>query len=134
MKLLYPSWVEIPVIDLDRALAFYRAVFELADIPVYDEEPGTRIAVLLPSEKGQRRPGVSLVQSLRHLPCGGGVQINFHIGDHAALEAALSTAAALGGTMVAPVADTNDGVRYALLRDTEGNPLAISSYEPLSIP
>lgn len=130
MKTLYPSWIEIPALDLDRALAFYRAVFALADIPMYDEEPGTRIAVLLPSDKKLGRPGISLVLSPRHVACGGGVQINFHVGDHAALAAALAAATAHGGTIAAPVAETADGIRYALLRDSEGNPIAISSFEP----
>jgi predicted enzyme related to lactoylglutathione lyase len=38
MPALYPSWIEIPVSDLDRALAFYRAVFALTDTP-FDDEP-----------------------------------------------------------------------------------------------
>lgn len=50
MPKLYPSWIEIPVADMDRALAFYRAVFGLVDTPLVDEPPDMRIAVLLPSE------------------------------------------------------------------------------------
>lgn len=129
MPPLYPSWIEIPVDDLDRALAFYRAVFGLTETPIYDDDPAMRIAVLLPSEKGVRSPGVSLVRSPQHRP-GDGVLINFHVGTHAALAAAISTAAAHGGAIAASIVDMGDGVRYVNLRDCEGNPMALSSYEP----
>jgi uncharacterized protein len=132
--ILYPSWIEIPVHDLDRARAFYRAVFSLTDTPSYDEEPRMRIIVLRPSDKSVASPGVSLVQSPQHVPCQGGVQINFHVGDHATLAAALTSVATHGGSITAPIVDMGDGVRYVTLQDCEGNPIALSSYEPLTSP
>jgi uncharacterized protein len=133
MVTLYPSWIEIPVVNLERALAFYRAVFELTDTPLFDDEPPARIAILLPSDKSARTPGVSLVQSPLHTPCLGGPQINFHVDTHANLIRALTAATAQGGSVVAPIVDTGDGVRYVVLRDCEGNMLALSSYESLDI-
>jgi len=53
VTLLYPSWIEIPVIDLQRALIFYRGVFKLTDTPLYDDPPA-KIAVLLHSDKSVR--------------------------------------------------------------------------------
>lgn len=129
MPKLWPSWIEIPVNDLDRALAFYRAVFGLTDTPLYEDEPPARIAVLLPSEKSVRNPGVSLVQSPRHMPNSGGAQINFHVGDHAALDAAVTSALAHGGAVTLPMVDMGDGVHYLVLLDSEGNSIALSSYE-----
>jgi predicted enzyme related to lactoylglutathione lyase len=129
MPLLYPSWIEIPVADLERALAFYRAVFELDDTPLYDDPPA-RIALLLPSEKDVRAPGVSLVHSPAHTPSPHGVVVNMHLGDHGALAAALRTVAEHGGEVVSELIDTGDGVRYLTVRDCEGNTLALSSYEP----
>jgi predicted enzyme related to lactoylglutathione lyase len=131
MAKLYPSWLEIPVRDLDRAIAFYRLVFDLDEIPVYDDDPPTRIAVLLPSEKQIRNPGVSLIQSPTHIPSPHGVLINFHVGSHTALEKAVETALGNSGEIVEPLVDTGDGVRYLVLRDCEGNSIALSSYEPL---
>ncbi|HSL31764.1 MAG TPA: VOC family protein [Anaerolineales bacterium] len=131
MASLYPSWIEIPVADFDRALAFYRAVFELTDTPLYEDEPSMQIAVLLPSDKSTRAPGVSLVRSPQHNPGGGGVQVNFHVDKHAALERALETARRRGGVVLNPIVDMGDGVHYVTLRDSEGNPIAFSSYEPL---
>jgi uncharacterized protein len=131
MPPLYPSWIEIPAAELERALAFYRAVFGLNDTPIYNDASPARIAVLLPSDKRQRNPGVSLVHSPLHTPCAGGPLINFHLGDHAALTQAITHATAHGGQIVTPIVDTGDGVRYGVLRDSEGNTLAVSSYEPL---
>ncbi len=132
MPTLYPSWIEIPATDLERALIFYRAVFALTDTPIYDDEPPARIAVLLPSDKSMRTPGVSLVQSPLHTPSQGGPQINFHVDTHANLAQALTAATTHGGTLVAPIVDMGDGVHYVVIRDCEGNTLALSSYEPLA--
>lgn len=131
MPKLYPSWIEIPVADMDRALAFYRAVFGLVDTPLVDEPPDMRIAVLLPSEKEFRSPGVSLVRSALHRP-GDGPIVNFHLDRHADLESALERIVALGGEVRAPLVDMGDGVRYVNVRDSEGNPLVLSSYEELA--
>jgi uncharacterized protein len=131
MATLYPSWIEIPVENLERALTFYRAVFGLIETPLYEDEPPARITVLLPSEKSVRNPGVSLVQSPTHRPSAGGAQINFPIGDHPTLVTALE-AVKVNGAQLEPLVDTSDGVKYVRVRDSEGNTLALSSYEPLS--
>lgn len=129
MAQLYPSWIEIPVSDFERARQFYARVFGLAEIAVYDDEPDMRIGVLRPSDKSVGLPGVSIVKSALHKP-GGGVQVNYHVGDYTALTAALDRAVQLGGTMSTGVIDAGDGVRYGVLQDCEGNPLALSAYEP----
>lgn len=127
--MLFPSWIEIPVADLDRALAFYRAVFGLDETPRY-ADGATQIAVLLPSQKELRAPGVSLVRSPDHVPGPQGAVVNFHLGDHRALDAALERVTQHGGQPVAPLTDEGDGQRFCLVRDSEGNRLALSSFEP----
>lgn len=129
MPNLYPSWIEIPVRDLDRALAFYRAVFDLTDTPIYDDPP-TKIAVLLPSEKSVKGPGVSLVFSPNHEPHDGGLLVNFHIGTHDALLTIITRVTEQGGVVDTEIVDEGDGQRYITLLDSEGNRLALSSYEP----
>ncbi len=131
MAKLYPSWLEIPVNNLERAVAFYRAVFDLGDVPVYDDYPPARIAVLLPSEKDIRNPGVSLVQSPTHVPSRHGALINFHVGDHAALEKAVEQVLANSGSISEPLVDMGDGVKYLVILDSEGNSIALSSDEPV---
>jgi predicted enzyme related to lactoylglutathione lyase len=131
MAKLYPSWLEIPARDLERATAFYRAVFELEETPTYDDYPPARIVVLLPSDKSARSPGVSLVASPTCAPSRDGVLVNFHVGDHAALERAIHAALAHSGSIALPVADIGEGVRYLVLLDCEGNSIALSSYESI---
>lgn len=126
---LYPSWIEIPVLDLARARTFYREVFGLAHTPNH-EETGLQIVVLCASNKAEGRPGVSLVQSPHYRPCRYGVLVNFHIGDHGALEAALERVISQGGQVPGPVSVTEDGIRYVTVVDSEGNSFALSSYEP----
>lgn len=128
MPNVYPSWIEIPVADIDRAAAFYRAIFELGELARYDEVPATRIAVLRASEKSVQAPGVSLVASPLHTPGKGGVIVNFHLGAHAALDHAIAIAIAHGGTLIQPPTADDEGQRYAVLQDSEGNPIALSSY------
>jgi predicted enzyme related to lactoylglutathione lyase len=127
--MLYLSWLEIPVEDMARALAFYRALFGLTETPRFDEPPAL-IAVLSPSDKAARRPGVSLVQSPDHRPSLGGALANFHLGDHRQLGEALNTVTAYGGQVRGPLTTMDDGVRYVLVRDCEGNTIALSSYDP----
>lgn len=126
---MYPSWIEIPVVDLERALAFYRAVFRLDETPRY-QDGMTQIVVLLPSDKSVRSPGVSLVQSPAHTPGPHGFVVNFHVGDHAALTTAVQAVERHGGTVNAPPVDDGDGQRSLTVRDSEGNTLALSSYDP----
>lgn len=127
--MLYPSWVEIPVADLERALAFYRAVFGLNETPRF-QDGSVQVAVLLSSDKSSRAPGVSLVQSPEHTPGPHGIVVNFHLGDHAALAAAVQAVEQHGGAISAPLVDAGDGQRYLTVLDSEGNTLALSSYEP----
>lgn len=128
MSGLYPSWIEIPAENLERALSFYRAVFRLTDTPIYDDYPPARIALLLPSDKSHRNPGLSLVHSPKHKPTPYGTQINFHVGSHAKLDKAIEIALANGGTISDPTVELEDGVKYAVLLDSEGNSIALSSY------
>ena len=125
----YPSWIEIPAADMERALRFYRAVFELSETPRYDEPP-MLIAVLTPSEKSVEKPGVSLVQSPHHTPGPQGAQVNFHVGSYARFAAALELIPVYGGSLREPVVDMGDGVQYVTLNDCEGNIIALSAYEP----
>lgn len=130
MPALYPSWIEISVNDLDRALRFYREVFGLTDTPIYDKPPAL-IAVLLPSDKSVRNPGVSLVKSPLHKPHAGGAVVNFHVDTHDALNIAIRRVPELGGVVDMEVVDMGDGVRYVNILDCEGNRIALSSYESL---
>ncbi len=130
--MLYPSWIEIPVNDLERAAAFYSRVFRIGSVSrhEYDEDGmPMRVVVLLASDKGGRAPGLSLVQSARHVPNENGVQINFHAGEHAMLDRIISEVTGAGGRIAKPAMNMGDGVRYAVLQDSEGNTIAVSAHQ-----
>ena len=130
--ILHPSWIEIPVSDFDRAVAFYSRVFEIEGMTLHEfDEDGMlmRVAVLLASDKLMKGPGVSLVQSARHQPNANGIQINFHIGSHAMLSRALRELVDAGGSIVKSPVDMDDGVRYVIVQDSEGNTVALSAFE-----
>jgi predicted enzyme related to lactoylglutathione lyase len=132
--MLYPSWIEIPVVDLARAAAFYGAVFGLSEVETHafsEQEQMLEAAVLSASDKPAQAPGVSLVQSSRHQPSAGGVQVNFHVGDHTALARALTIVTEQGGAVVNAVVDAGEGVQYAVVQDTEGNRIALSGYDAI---
>ncbi|GAB4517256.1 MAG: hypothetical protein OHK0046_23630 [Anaerolineae bacterium] len=114
--------------DLNRAQAFYRAVFDLQETPLYDEPPA-KIILLASSDKAVQKPGISLVQSPLHKPSDGGAVINFHIGNYEAFDAALKHVRQLGGTVDTDIVDMGDGVKYVNLLDCEGNRIALSAYE-----
>jgi predicted enzyme related to lactoylglutathione lyase len=130
--ILYPSWIEIPVVDLARATRFYCAVFSLAEVQTHraSEPAGTLdVVVLSPSDKSVQAPGVSLVKSARHQPSAGGVQVNFHVGTQAHLARAVEVAIQHGGSVVSPMVNAGEGVHYAILQDLEGNTIALSGYD-----
>lgn len=129
MHPLYPSWIEIPVEDLARALNFYRTLFGLSDTPTFDHDPNMQGALLRPSNKNQGVPGVSLVQTPQQRPSPQGVRLNFHLGPYAALQQALQRVPQLNGQVLQPIADDGDGVQYALVTDSEGNCFTLSAYQ-----
>lgn len=133
--MLYPSWIEIPATDLDRAVAFYRSVFEIEEVTLHQFDEGgesMHVALLLASDKGSARPGVSLVKSPRHQPCAGGPQVNFHVGTPADLLRAIRAVIAAGGLVVRQAVEMSDDVSYAVVRDSEGNTIALSAFEEIT--
>lgn len=126
MAELYVSWVEIPVRDLDRALAFYRAVLQLPEIEVSDD--GTRRTAVI-YHGGEDKPGVSLNQTANFEPGDKGPLMYFQVGKHNVLTAMLERVASNGGTVTAEMTEMGGGSNYGMFRDSEGNTIALSSYE-----
>ncbi|MDZ4766183.1 MAG: VOC family protein [Chloroflexota bacterium] len=117
------SWVEIPVRDIERALTFYRAVFELGAVDVVDD--GVRKTATL---TGDAALGTSLNQTPNFTPNNTGTLAYFNAGSN--VTAFLDRATAAGGTIIAPKTAMGGGFFYALVQDTEGNVFALSSAEP----
>jgi predicted enzyme related to lactoylglutathione lyase len=119
------TWVEIPVRDIVRALAFYRALFELGEVEIVDD--GVRKTATL---TGEDSPGISLNQTTNFPPSNTGTLAYFSAG--ANVTAYIERAVAAGGKVIAPKTDMGMGgdFYYALIEDSEGNTLAFSSVEP----
>jgi predicted enzyme related to lactoylglutathione lyase len=121
--MLRSSWVEIPAINLERALAFYQAVFELPPTDILADEV-RRIAILNgPSPNGPA--GVSLNQTANFVPSDQGVLVYFFVEPN--LSAYLERAVAAGGTIIEPKAARPAGGFFATIKDSEGNLLTLNS-------
>jgi uncharacterized protein len=118
-----PSWVEIPVTNLERAMAFYQAVFALPATDILADEV-RRITVLAgPTPEGWA--GVSLNQTAHFLPSDQGVLV--YIAVEGDLSAYLGRAEAAGGAVVESLHTRPSGGRFATIKDSEGNLLTLTT-------
>ena len=111
-------WVEIPVLDMNRAVAFYNAVFRL-QAEVYDD--GERLSAVLWMIEGA--PGCSLTQTAGFRPSADGPWIYLHSEDP--LDELLARVEAAGGEILTPHTSMGEAGSYTAIRDTEGNTLAL---------
>ncbi|WP_306120936.1 MULTISPECIES: VOC family protein [unclassified Roseitalea] len=113
------SYIEIPVQDLDRATAFYTAVFgfelDRATIDGYE-------MALFPHADG--RPGASgaLVKGDVYEPSKAGAIVYFSVAD---IDRALALAAENGAQVLYPRKHIDDQGFVAEIEDSEGNRIAL---------
>lgn len=118
------GWVEIPVTDMDRAKAFYEAVFKF-EIQVHPL--GEFVMGWFPYAEGKEGASGSLVlypdaynPSETHGPV-----IYFSCAD---VQAELDRVEAAGGLILQPKTQISEDIGFmALLRDSEGNRIALHS-------
>jgi len=117
------GWFEIPVNDMDRAKAFYEKVFHTT-ISVHDL--GGIIMGWFPDASGKKGASGSLVKHEMYKPSTtDGPLIYFTCPD---LSNELSRVEAAGGTIMQPKTEIGGGHGFmALLKDTEGNRIALHS-------
>lgn len=111
-------WVEIPVLNMERALAFYNAVFQL-QAEVYDD--GERLSAVLWMIEGA--PGLSLTKTAGFRPGLDGIWVYIHSSDP--LDEVLARVEAAGGTVLSPLTSMGASGAYTLIQDTEGNTIAL---------
>lgn len=113
------SWFELPVTDLDRAVAFYTAVLgtTLSEIA---EADGRRFA-MFPGE------GVigAVVQGEGYVPSMDGALVFLNAGDE--IEPVVNRVEAEGGRVLVPRMDMGEWGVAAFIVDTEGNKVALHS-------
>jgi uncharacterized protein len=118
-------WVEIPVRDIERALAFYQALFELQPTEINTDEV-RRTATLL-GDTSEGRAGISLNQTKNFEPGDNGPLIYLDTGQD--LTAHLNRVEPAGGSVVEAKTSMGEAGYYATFRDSEGNLLALYSYK-----
>jgi uncharacterized protein len=110
------SWFEIPVADMDRAVAFYEAL-------LMTELQRTVFAGVPHAVFPSDGVGGTLVLDPSNEPSPTGHLVYLNAGDD--IEGALSRVPVHGGTALTPVIDLGDQGRMVLLIDTEGNRVAL---------
>ena len=111
-------WVEIPVLNMERALAFYNAIFRL-QAEVYDD--GERLSAVLWMIDGQA--GCSLTKTAGFRPGLDGIWVYIHCSDP--LDEVLERVEAAGGTILTPHTPMGASGAYTAIQDTEGNTIAL---------
>jgi hypothetical protein len=115
------TWFSIPVADMDRAVAFYNAVFGMTmQVIDFQGEP------MAPFPMQEPQPGGALVVDAEHAGKGPGCMIYLNGGDD--LQAVLDKLPAAGGSITIPKTLISEEVGYfAHFLDTEGNEVGVYS-------
>ena len=115
------GWFEIPVTDMDRAKAFYEAVFDL-HLELHDMGP--QEMAWFPMQEGHYGAAGALVRGQGYLPAQTGVVIYLTAPE---IEATLARAQASGGRVLANKTAIGEYGFIGFIADTEGNRIGIHS-------
>ena len=110
-------WLDIAVIDLDRAINFYQSVM---NVELRDGRPSTRSATLQLSNQGS---GLTLIEVSELLPGS----LTPYLNCHDRLEQALSQVTLNGGTILQDKHSMEPFGYRAVILDSEGNRIALHS-------
>ncbi len=114
------SYFEIPVSDMDRAIAFYETVFSISlERTVID---GHEMA-LFPSSENSSGISGALAKGDSYVPSAAGPRIYFSVEN---IDETLSKAVEAGGQVAYPKTHVGDFF-VAEFKDSEGNQIALSS-------
>lgn len=114
--------VEIPARDLERAIAFYSAVFGV-DFGEIVEIHGNRMAYF-PFTPGEDGASGALAQGEVYVPTTDGAIVYLSVND---IDAALQRAAELGSTILFPKTAVSETSYVAEITDPEGNRIALQT-------
>jgi uncharacterized protein len=117
------GWFDLYVDNLDRAVAFYEAVFERTLEPIGDPTGETAMRAF-PSNMQAYGASGALVKSPHARPGVGGTLLYFIVDDCAVTEARVVAAK---GTLVRPKFSIGEFGWVSLCIDTEGNMFGLSS-------
>lgn len=112
--------VEIAAKQLERAMAFYRQVFQIEWGAVL-ELHGSRMAYF-PFAEGLDGASVALAEGEAYCPSTQGAIVYFAVDD---LPAAVARAVQAGAEILFPITPLDDGSAVAEISDSEGNRIAL---------
>lgn len=122
MKHNMVGWFEIPVSDMDRAKAFYEAVFKV-DIQIVDF--GGMLMGWFPYEEGKEGAAGTLIKQDTYIPSQEGTLVYFICED---VQNELDRIEAAGGKLYQPKTQISPEHGFmAAFIDTEGNRVALHS-------
>jgi predicted enzyme related to lactoylglutathione lyase len=122
MKINPVAWFEIPVVDMERAKTFYKAVFqvELHDVPM----PGTEMAVF-DSKPENPGSGGALIKDAHSSPSAKpGLMVYFYSED---VSVELGRVEDAGGQVAMPKISIGEFGWIGSFIDTEGNLVSLHS-------
>mgnify|MGYP000079552641 CR=1 FL=1 len=111
-------WLDIPVVDLDRAIAFYQTVL---DWTLDDQRPQADMAVFRHSR------GVVAVALIQQSTAPGGLGPLPYLNCHGRLKLAMAQVEPRGGIIEQPIHSLAPFGFRAVIRDSEGNRVALHS-------
>ena len=115
------NWFEIPAVDVDRAMAFYKAVF---GIKLTKEAMGPSTLAFFPMVDGQYGAAGALVKGKGYRPSRTGITVYFPV---ASINATLAKVKAKGGKVLVPRTGIGKYGFMAHFEDSEGNRLGLHS-------
>ena len=115
----FTVWAEIPVTDIDRAIAFYNTVL---DTELKKDETGPNPMAMVPTAT----PGGVAGHLYPGTPAKNGEGPTVHLACPDKLEDALGRVKEAGGTVLSDIFDIPAG-RFAYCLDTEGNSIGVFS-------
>jgi predicted enzyme related to lactoylglutathione lyase len=113
------SWFDISVTDLSRATRFYESLLAVSLHPA-EELGGTKIAIF-PHERGAAGGCLRAAGT----PGAGGTLIYLDVNGR--LDACLARLDQAGGALLVPKTDIGPAGFFAVVRDSEGNPVGLHS-------
>jgi predicted enzyme related to lactoylglutathione lyase len=118
------SWFEIPTTDLNRAQAFYEAIFQFKMIPM--DMPNIQMR-MFPIDDMMGVGGSLVYSGSFHIPSATDGPL-IYLNANPDLQTVLDRVAGAGGTVLVPKTEISPEYGYmAVFQDTEGNRIALHS-------